>query len=174
VKDFRVVPVTRAEANAYVAHVHRHNGPLPSSRYQVGLIGGDGTVHGVAIAGLPKSRLAAKDRGLLEVSRVATDGSRNACSALYGACTRGARAFGFSRLVTFTLEREAGASLKASGWTVTGESDGGRWERDGRPCNDIHDLGPKLRWEIRLTDDIPELVWPYEAADEAPTLWAVS
>lgn len=169
-KAYRVVPITRKEANDYVAHMHRHSGPLPSSRYQLALIDHDGVVHGVAIAGITKARLLL-DRGTLEVSRVATDGTRNACSALYGACTRTARALGFSRLITYTLEREAGSSLKASGWEVTGRADGGAWTRENRPCNDTHDLGPKLRWEIRLADAIPPLVWPYTAHDEVPTLW---
>ncbi len=158
-----VVPVSLAEANAYVEKFHRHNGRLPAAKFAVGLIDDDGSVIGVAVAGLPKARLAA-DRGTLEVSRLCTDGSRNACSALYGACLRAARALGYSRVITYTLQSEAGASLRASGWTLSGEVKGESWQRrelaKGRDYEDKHDTGDKTRWEYVIRPYPLRVVWP--------------
>jgi hypothetical protein len=174
--DFLVAPCTVAEANRYVQHVHRHNGPLPTARFAVVLYDATGVVHGVAVAGLPKARMLL-DRGTLEVSRVATDGSRNACSKLYGACVRAARALGYRRLVTYTLEAEPGTSLRASGWRLAGRYEGASWNARnaslGNPhYQDRHDVGPKDRWEIALGDAIPPLLWP-EHDDAQTELFAV-
>jgi hypothetical protein len=105
-----------------------------------------GEVRGVAIVGRPVSR--ALDNGLtLEVNRVATDGCPNACSALYGASWRAAKALGYRRLVTYTLEDEGGASLRGAGWRVVAERKGGSWDCPSRPRVDKHPLQGKLRWE---------------------------
>jgi hypothetical protein len=82
-----------------------------------------------------------------EVTRVATDGTRNACSILYGAAWRAARALGYRKLVTYTLPEEGGASLRGAGWTVIGEAGGGSWSRKDRPRIDTHPTQAKLRWE---------------------------
>lgn len=163
--DLRVVPITLAEANAYIQHVHRHNGALPSARLAVALIEGGGRVRGVAVAGIPKARML-MDRGTMEINRVGTDGIRNGCSMLYAAITRACRALGYARLITYTLASEPGTSLKASGWRIAGEYGGGSWV--GRNANrgvtdyrDRHNTGPKVRWEIELSDSIPpQLDWP--------------
>jgi hypothetical protein len=170
----RLAPVTVAEANAYVAHVHRHNGALPQARLAVALIDDDGTVHGVAVAGIPKARML-MDRGTLEVNRVCTDGTRNACSMLYGAITRAARALGYTRLVTYTLASEPGSSLRASGWTATAQWQGGEWATPGNPARNngtnTHDTGPKVRWEIQLGAKLPALTWPAIDNPDQPSLW---
>ena len=88
------------------------------------------------------------DDGLtLEVNRVATDGCPNACSALYGAAWRAAKAMGYQRLITYTLPEEGGASLRGAGWRLVGEAGGGKWSREGRPRVDMHPTHGKLRWE---------------------------
>jgi hypothetical protein len=164
----KVVPITLAEANEYVVALHRHNGRLPGAKFAVGAVDGDGLVCGVAIAGIPKARLLA-DGGTLEVSRVCTDGSRNVCSMLYGACLRAAKAMGFYRAITYTLEVEAGASLRASGWTRVSESSGGGWKRPNQPNRrgqkDEHDLGVKWRWEVRWADPC-KVLWPAGMQDD--------
>lgn len=89
---------------------------------------------GVAIVGRPVSRHL-DDGWTLEVNRLCTDGSRNACSALYAAAWRAARAMGYKRLVTYILESENGASLRAAGWKCVGrpaacagqDTDARRW-----------------------------------------------
>ena len=68
---------------------------------------------GVVIVGRPVSRYL-DDGWTLEVNRLCTDGSRNACSMLYGAAWRAARAMGYKRLITYILESECGASKRAA------------------------------------------------------------
>ncbi len=105
-----------------------------------------GAVVGVAVVGRPVAR-ALQDGATAEVIRLATDGMRNACSMLYGACWRAARALGYRRLITYTLATEPGVSLRAAGWTLIGEAGGGIWSRPSRPRDDAHPTQGKLRWE---------------------------
>lgn len=105
-------------------------------------------VAGVAIVGRPVSRML-QDGWTAEVVRLATDGTRNACSILYGAAWRAARALGYRRLVTYTLPEEGGASLRAAGWRCLGERGGGSWDRAGRPRVDTHPTQVKIGWEAR-------------------------
>jgi hypothetical protein len=84
------------------------------------------------------------------VTRVATDGARNACSALYGASRRVARALGYDRLLTFTLASEPGTSLRAAGWVFVRETRGGSWSRTRRARTPPAVKAPKRRWMIRL------------------------
>ncbi|MFI1092113.1 XF1762 family protein [Streptomyces sp. NPDC020917] len=51
-----------------------------------------------------------------EVTRLATDGTPNACGCLYGAAWRTARAAGYERIITYTQHGESGASLRSAGW----------------------------------------------------------
>jgi hypothetical protein len=70
-----------------------------------------------------------------------------ACSMLYAAAWRAARALGYRRLVTYTLEQEPGASLRAAGWRCVGRTAGGSWSRTSRPRLDWAPTAPKNRWE---------------------------
>lgn len=89
-----------------------------------------------------------RDDGVtLEVTRLCTDGARNACSFLYGAAARAAFALGFRRIGTYTLPEEGGASLRGVGWKLIGERGGGSWSRASRPTVDKHPLQAKLLWE---------------------------
>ncbi len=104
-------------------------------------------------AGNPKSK-ALQDGWTAEVVRVcsidlrpAGDHASCACSMLYAASWRAAKALGFRRLVTYTLPTEGGASLRAAGWRVIAETRGGSWDRRERPRVDEHPTQPKLRWE---------------------------
>ncbi len=106
-----------------------------------------GQIVGVAIVGRPVSRML--DNGLtLEVTRVATDGTHNACSALYGACRRATFALGYKKLCTYTLPSESGSSLRGAGYRLIGEAGGGSWSREERPRVDKAPLQQKLRWEV--------------------------
>ena len=91
------------------------------------------------------------DNGLtLEVNRVATDGTPNACSALYGAARRAAFALGYKKLVTYILDTEPGTSLRAAGWKCIGLAGGGKWGRQERPRVDLHPTQAKLRFEVEV------------------------
>lgn len=71
----------------------------------------------------------------------------NACSLLYAAAWRAARALGYRRLVTYILASEPGTSLRAAGWRCVAQTSGGTWDRPSRPRVDLHPLQAKLRWE---------------------------
>lgn len=144
-----VTPITLKEANAYVAAHHRHHKPTVGHIFSVAV--SDDEVRGVAIVGRPVAR-ALQDGYTAEVNRVATDGTRNACSMLYATCWRAARALGYRKLVTYTLVSEPGTSLRAAGWRVVGETKGRSWDAPGRPRVDWHPVlavieEGRIRWE---------------------------
>ncbi len=140
-----LLPITLADANAFVQHHHRHHPPVVGHKFSLAAAKG-GQVVGVAIIGRPVSRV--RDDGLtLEVTRLCTDGSRNACSLLYGAAARAAFALGYRRIGTYTLPSEGGASLRAAGWQLAGERGGGSWSRPARHRDDCHPIHVKLLWE---------------------------
>jgi hypothetical protein len=140
-----IVPLSLAEANDFVGRVHRHHGRTAGGKFALGWAEA-GEVRGVAIVGRPVARHL-DDGWTLEVNRVATDGARNACSALYAAAWRAARAMGYRRMVTYTLESESGSSLRAAGWRVVGEVSGRSWSCPSRPRVDKHPTQNKIRWE---------------------------
>lgn len=140
-----VVPCTIAEAKAFVLEHHRHHRPPVSGLFALAVAMPDG-IRGVAIVGRPVARRMADD-WTAEITRVCTDGTRNACSMLYSAAWRAARALGYLKLITYTLETEGGASLRGAGWRCIAETRGGSWDRKARPRVDRHPTQGKLRWE---------------------------
>ena len=140
-----IVPMTLREANAYVEQNHRHHGPVAGHKYSIGLSNGEKIV-GVAIVGRPVSRHL-DDGWTLEVNRLCTDGTKNACSMLYAAAWRAARAMGYKRLVTYIMESENGASLRAAGWKCVGQAGGLRWTGERRPEVDLYPAQMKIRFE---------------------------
>ena len=143
----RITPITLREANAYVERYHRHHGETRGCICVCAVSDEDGNVRGVGIVGRPVAR-ALQDGFTAEVTRLCTDGARNACSMLYRALWRAVRALGYLRLVTYTLPQEGGSSLLASGFRLIGEAGGGSWSRNGRPRVDLHPTQEKLRWEL--------------------------
>lgn len=142
-----LVPVTFREACAFISAHHRHHRPPQGCLFCVGAED-DGKIVGVAVVGRPVSRRLQEQGWTAEVTRLATDGTRNACSMLYAAAWRAARALGWRRLVTYTLPEEGGTSLRAAGWKLIGEAGGGSWSCPSRPRVDTHPLQRKLRWEV--------------------------
>ena len=140
-----ICPMTLKEANAYVEQHHRHHGPVAGHKFSIGLSDGEKIV-GVAIVGRPVSRHL-DDGWTLEVNRLCTDGTRNACSMLYAAAWRAARSMGYKRLVTYILETENGASLRAAGWKCVGQAGGLRWTGRRRPEVDLYPAQMKIRFE---------------------------
>lgn len=141
-----LVPMTLKEANAYVQQHHRHHKPVTGHKFSIGCSDGEKIV-GVAIAGRPVSRYL-DDGWTLEVNRLCTDGSKNACSMLYGAAWRAARAMGYKKVITYILQSEPGTSLRAAGWKCVGEAGGERWTGKRRPEVDLYPALMKLRFEI--------------------------
>ena len=94
----RTVPVTFTQAREFITDWHRHHRPPVGHKYSIGVADRDVLV-GVAIVSRPVARLL-DDGHTLEVARVCTDGTRNACSLLYAAAWQAAKALGYRRLVT--------------------------------------------------------------------------
>lgn len=137
--------MTLEEANHFVVEHHRHHGAMVGHKFSLGAAEGEAVV-AVVIVGRPVSR--ALDNGwTLEVNRLCSNGHRNACSFLYGASWRATRALGYRRLITYTMPHEGGASLRAAGWRVVGETPGRSWSVPSRPRVDTHPLQTRLRWE---------------------------
>jgi hypothetical protein len=81
--------------------------------------------------------------------RVATDGKPNACSFLYSRVARIARLMGYTRIITYTLEEESGASLRGVGAKCVSEVKPQQWSVASRPRKSqaVYDE-KKLRWEL--------------------------
>ncbi len=141
-------PISFADAAAFVKRLHRHHLPPVGHKLSIGLNDGDKLV-GVLMAGRPVARHF-DDGWTLEVTRCCTDGTKNACSKLYSAAMRAARALGYRRIVTYTLPSESGASLRAAGYRTVWQTSGGSWNCPSRPRTDKGPTGPKLLWERPL------------------------
>lgn len=140
-------PITYAEAARFIQDHHRHHLPPQGWKFGIGVNDGE-RVRGVVTVGRPVAR--ALDNGVtLEVTRCCTDGARNAASMLYGAAWRAAKALGYQRLITYTLEAEPGVSLRAAGWKALYETPGRSWSVPSRPRVDTHPLGQKTLWEAQ-------------------------
>jgi hypothetical protein len=140
-------PMTLKEARAFVARHHRHHPAPAGGLFAIGCVqDGVGDIVGVAIVGRPVARHLAGDY-TAEVTRLCTDGTWNACSLLYGAAWRAARALGYRRLVTYTLATEPGASLRAAGWRDVARVKAEGWSRPSRPRVDLQPAQEKIRWE---------------------------
>jgi hypothetical protein len=134
------------EANAYVTANHRHHKAVRGHRFSLACYE-DGRLCGVAIVGRPRSRRIDQHM-TVEVLRLCSDGTKNVCSKLYGACRRAAKALGYHRLITYTLADENGKSLLASGFSYCYTSKGGSRNQPGRPRTDQATVCPKHLYEI--------------------------
>ena len=144
------MPVTLTEASEFVGNFHRHNKPPVGGLFACGASDGARLV-GVGIVGRPIARHM-QDGATVEVTRccVVDDAPKGACSAIYAALWRAARALGWRRLITYTLQSESGASLRGAGWKVVAEiagATGAGWtNRPGREWQSVTGQA-KLRWE---------------------------
>ena len=136
-------PITLRTASEYINLHHRHHHATVGCKFAIGCYEGN-TLVGCAVCGRPVSRHY--DDGLTcEINRVCTDGTRNACSMLYGACCRIAKAMGYKKIITYTLISEDGASLKASNFADEGEAGGTHWTGTRNRGQDIP-AERKRRW----------------------------
>ena len=120
-----IKPISLKQANEYVEKYHRHHKAVRGCKFCISLVENDEIV-GVAICGRPVSRYY--DNGItLEINRLCTNGFKNACSQLYGACCRIAKEMRYKKIITYTLESENGASLRASNFVCEGIAGGKEW-----------------------------------------------
>lgn len=127
---------------------HRHHKPSTGHKFSIG-VRKDGKMVGVVICGRPVSRHY-DDGYTLEINRLCTDGTHNACSILYGAAYRAAKAMGYKKVITYILESESGVSLKASGYQCEGRAGGLEWNGERKPKEDIYPHEMKTRWVKKI------------------------
>lgn len=143
-----IVPIDFDEACIFVGRFHRHHKPPLGHKFSLA-VALDRNIVGVAIVGRPVSRHL--DNGwTLEVTRLCTDGTDNACSKLYRAAWRVTHGMGYRKLVTYTLGTEGGASLRGAGFKCLGAAGGGSWNGPERIRIDKHPTQEKIKWELAL------------------------
>jgi hypothetical protein len=144
VATMRAVPLTLAQANSLVSSLHRHHKPVRGHRYSIGAEK-DGKMVGAVIIGRPVARMVSQYE-VAEVTRLVTDGTKNACSFLYSRAAQAAQAMGFKKIQTYILEDEPGTSLRAAGWVCEGVTTGGDgWTSRPNRRTD-QPICPKTRW----------------------------
>jgi hypothetical protein len=141
------------EANEFIEKLHRHHKRIQGHRFSVGVLDSEFSLVGVSVVGRPVGGQHQGD--WVEVTRCCTDGTKNACSFLYGASARAAKALGFARIQTYILESETGTSLKAANWSFDRMSHPVGWhhasdKRSARVVPD-HLSGRKQLWYLDLT-----------------------
>lgn len=146
----RLVHLELSEANELVLKLHRHHKASPRHRFSIGC-SLEGILIGAAIIGQPVGANRMSDKTakytIVEITRLVTDGTPNACSFLYGAAARAAKVLGYKRIQTFILESEPGTSLKAAGWTYDGVAGAPQENWNSRPGRtDASHRGLKQRW----------------------------
>lgn len=138
-------PITFKEAAEYIRQHHRHH--LPPHGWKFGVAVNDGEkVVGVIVIGQPIARHL-NDGYTAEITRCCTNGTKNACSMLYGAAKRAARALGYRRVITYTRTDESGISLGAAGYREVYRTKPQSWDRPGRPRVDKTEPFQRILWE---------------------------
>lgn len=136
-------PIGLKAANNFVEKYHRHHKATAGHKFSICVCSGE-TIVGVAICGRPVSRYM-DDGTVIEINRLCTDGTKNACSMLYGACCRIAKDMGYRKIVTYILQSETGSSLKASNFVCEGEAGGEIWTGSRARDNGVP-KEKKTRW----------------------------
>jgi hypothetical protein len=139
----KAIRVELCEANDFVKKLHRHHKPVVGHRFSIGAEHG-GKLVGCVIVGRPVARQS-DQKNIAEVTRLVTDGTKNACSFLYAQAARAAKELGFLTIQTFILPTETGVSLKASGWKNLGETKKGSWHTRINRRNDQPEC-LKIKW----------------------------
>ena len=118
--QLRLDRIAFRDARRFIDQHHEHL-PAPTGwRYGQGIWNGPDLL-GVVTVGQPLAR-AFDPQQAVEVTRLCVRRDRpdalrwNACSQLYGWAAREAQLRGFRRIITYTRQDEAGATLRAVGW----------------------------------------------------------
>ena len=143
-----IIPLSLSQANTLVTKLHRHHKKVQGHRFSIGAVDDTGILHGACIVGRPVAR-GCNPYTTAEVTRLVTDGTKNACSFLYSAAARIAREMGFAKIQTYILETETGVSLLASGWAFEARTSGGDWNHSAAYAGKRRidqPLCPKMRY----------------------------
>lgn len=151
--DLKITPIDFKSAKQFVALHHRHNSAPQGHKFSIAIEAGGARI-GVAMASIPRA-IHQNDWETLEVIRCCVDERfRNACSKMYAAVIRIAKAMGYKRLLTYTLVDEPGSSLLAVGFSKEGivKCKGYGWDSPSRPRKkpERYPEGDKFRWVLTL------------------------
>ena len=138
------VPLELRQANEFVSTLHRHHAPVHRDKFRIGAML-NGKLVGVVQVGRPVARML-DDGKTVEVVRLCTDGTKDVCSYLYSKAARIAKEMGYSKIITYILESESGASLRAAGWNEEVTTSGGTWDRPSRHRSTTSPTTPKRRF----------------------------
>lgn len=171
---WKIVPLELKDLNALVERLHRHHKKVRGHRFSIGLKIDGNLVGGISV-GRPVARKT-NQRTVLEVTRLVTDGTRNACSTLYAAAARVGKALGYERIQTFILDTEPGTSLRGAGWEFEGKSKGrdGWKSRSGRRSDQPqcvkHRYSKILNAARSLDEQFPSCVSAAQPRGAAPNI----
>lgn len=146
----KIKPISYKAAAQYVDDNHRHHSRPVGHKFSIACYDDD-SLCGVAMVGRPVSRYL-DDGATLEVNRLCTDGTKNACSMLYSAAWRACKALGYTRIITYTLASEPGTSLRASGWHCDGRAGGTNWTGERAKASQKWPAEMKIRWEKTIAE----------------------
>ena len=140
----KLTPVTISDAKVFIRRHHRRLPPRVSALFAIG-VAQNSQIVGVATVARPSARHL-DQRYTAEVTRLCVlDGVPNACSMLYAACWRAAKAMGFTRIITYTATDESGASVAAAGWSLISTTHDHPWSTPARPRSSPQS-GPNNLW----------------------------
>jgi len=131
---FKVVHLELVEANEFIKKHHRHIDEIQGHRFSIGCTYKEKLI-GVAVSGRPISRHYDQSK-VIEVTRLCTDGTENACSFLYSMCAKASKYLGYERIQSYILESELGSSLEASNFIYSHTSEISRWNKYKRNKED--------------------------------------
>jgi len=145
--SLKVCQLELKELNELVSRLHRHHKPVQGHRFSLGVMDGEIIVGGCSV-GRPVARKGNNPKEVLEVTRLVTDGTKNACSFLYSRAAKIGKLLGYKKIQTYILETELGTSLLASGWKLeNAKCRSGQWKHtDGKPRRTDQPICKKQKW----------------------------
>lgn len=151
-------PITLRDAQTFISQHHRHSDPPQGWLCGVSVWNNE-TIVAVGVLGRPVAQQL-QDGQTAEITRVATIEANNVATMIYGALCRVAEGLGYTRVISYTLASETGATLRAAGFTYAATVDArASWSRPNRERPDQlnlfgfrprRDPGAKVRWERHL------------------------
>ena len=146
--------ISLVEAKAFIGEHHRHNAPPVSWRWGHAVYNGHELI-AVAMVGRPVARMIDASK-VVEVNRLCVNHELDseltwkACSMLYTAAAKEAERRGFEKVITYTLETEAGTSLRYARWKPEHTTRAQSWNRGARKRTDKAPTCRKIRWARHL------------------------
>ena len=140
-----VKPISLKEANKFINKYHRHNKGIQGYKFAIAVLENNVMI-GVGVVGRPVARLL-DDGWTAEITRVCTNGTKNLNSFIYSRLVKICKLMGYKKVITYTLAKESGASLKAIGAKLDCICGNNTWNRPNRTRNEQNVYKEiKYRW----------------------------